>query len=88
MAFMKKVEKVQSMEEAREKFIMGGGLVAEDVKKEKEEWSKVLMRIRSDVLRKIDKLVEKRMGLTRTAWLLEAIQEKLVRYEEEEKRSP
>lgn len=83
MGFMKKIEN-KNIEEAREKFISGGGLVQSDViqiKNEptikKEEWTKLILRIRFDVLEEIDELVLKRMGLTRTAWILEAIQEKL-----------
>ncbi len=89
MAFMKKVESPNksevSQEEAREKFISGGGLVQADlieeekevIQKPKEEWTKVLLRIRSNILDEIDQLVLDRMGMTRTGWILEAIQEKL-----------
>jgi hypothetical protein len=91
MAFMKKVENTNkpevSKEEAREKFISGGGLVQADIsheekaisQKSKEEWTKILIRIRSNILEEIDQLVLDRMGMTRTGWILEAIQEKLAK---------
>lgn len=82
--FMKKIVP-NSLEEAREKFISGGGLVtadnedgnkAEDLSKS-DEWVKINLRIRKDAVHQIDKLVASRMGTTRTGWILEAIQEKL-----------
>lgn len=82
MAFLKKVEipKTEDIEKAREKFIGGGGLVASDVEhqaKEKQEWMRMVLRIRQDAVDQIDLLIKDRMGMTRTAWILEAIQEKL-----------
>ena len=88
MAFMKKIENTNqqeaSKEGARERFINGGGLVQADIieekvisQKAKEEWTRVLLRIRSNILEEIDRLVLDRMGMTRTGWMLEAIQEKL-----------
>ena len=88
MAFKKKVflgsENVD--QETIDNFISGGGLVASDLKKEEptqlvdaNEWVRIILRIRLDAVKEIDKLVTKRMGITRTAWMLEAIQEKLER---------
>ena len=80
--FMKKIE-AKEIEEAREKFISGGGLVVADLEEQVEEcakldeWIKINLRIRKDAVNQIDKLVSSRMGVTRTGWILGAIQEKL-----------
>lgn len=91
MAFMRKIEgstkQEVNQEEAREKFISGGGLVQADIiqekkeipSKQKDDWTRLLLRIRTNVLETIDGLVQDRMGMTRTGWILEAIQEKLKR---------
>lgn len=87
MAFLKKIEKpkVESdadLEKKREKFISGGGLVIADVankESDEEKWLKILLRIRSDLVDEIDTLIKNRVGLTRTGWILEAIQEKIKR---------
>lgn len=80
--FMKKIES-REIEEAREKFISGGGLVVADQEGQAEEsanldeWIKINLRIRRNAVDQIDKLVSNRMGVTRTGWILGAIQEKL-----------
>lgn len=57
-----------------------GAPVKEDVKKEElkgEKWKLVPIRMPEKLLREIDKEIENRIGLSRNAWILEAIQEKL-----------
>lgn len=39
----------------------------------------VSLKIREDLFERMDRAVEERIGLTRNAWILEAIQEKLKR---------
>ena len=86
MAFMKKapplakvdLQERKPSEKEIDKFITAGGLVAAD-KKNQEEWIKILLRIRWDAIQQIDEELKDRMGMTRTAWILEAIQEKLNR---------
>jgi hypothetical protein len=57
-----------------------GAPVKEDVKIETvkgEKWKLVPIRMPEKLLREIDKKIENRIGLSRNAWVLEAIQEKL-----------
>src|SRR5688572_16517957 len=76
MVVMKKIEKPN--EKAREEFISKGSQTPLDLKKQDEkEWTNILLRIKKSALQDIDNKVKQRMGLSRTAWLLEAIQEKL-----------
>lgn len=85
MALKKLIEKevvekgVEDLEKAREKFIKGGGMVAADVKKpeSKDEWTRIVIRIKKEAVMQIDELIGDTMGLTRTGWILQAIEEKL-----------
>jgi predicted HicB family RNase H-like nuclease len=43
----------------------------------KEEWKMITLRLPELLLRDVDFETEKRIGLSRNAWILEAIQEKL-----------
>ena len=88
---MKKIE-LKETEEARQKFISGGGLVVADLEEQVEEsakldeWIKINLRIKKDAVNQIDKLVASRMGVTRTGWILWAIQERLEKELEELKK--
>lgn len=57
-----------------ERIISKGGDVASD--KESKKYKSVLLRIPAEFLDLIDEEVKKRIGLTRNAWILEALQEK------------
>jgi hypothetical protein len=59
-----------------EEIINKGAGVAADKEKPKK-WVNFTLRIRSDLLEKIDKELESRVGMSKTSWILEAIQEKL-----------
>jgi hypothetical protein len=48
-------------------------------KKEKMAWKMLNLRIPESMLEEVDKLVEERIGMSRVAWILESIQEKLKR---------
>lgn len=75
MVIKKKVEK--NLEEQRTSIIEKGGEVrADNLKKENEKHS-VVLRIPLPLLEMIDKEVGSRYGMTRTGWILEAIQDKL-----------
>ena len=54
-----------------------GGEVAADKKNKKDNWIRFTLRIREDMYDDIEKELEKRIGMSATAWILEAIQEKL-----------
>lgn len=60
-----------------EEFINRGGEVASDKLESKNEWSNYTLRIRKDLSAQIDEALEQRVGLSKAAWILEAIQEKL-----------
>lgn len=70
---------IKELQKSREEFIRGGGLVASDINDKKEEWTKIVLRIKSEALSQIDEIVDNKMGLTRTGWILQAIEEKLDR---------
>lgn len=55
----------------------GGSVASERIKD--ESYRIVNLRIKSVDLELVDQYLKKRMGLSRNAWLLEAIQEKLKR---------
>jgi predicted house-cleaning noncanonical NTP pyrophosphatase (MazG superfamily) len=46
------------------------------------EWTSISMRITKGLIKEIDENVKPRLAMTRTAWILEAIQEKLNRSKE------
>lgn len=60
-----------------EELIDRGGDVLADKMSEKKEWVNFTLRIRKDIVKKIDIALEDRIGISKTAWILEAIQEKL-----------
>jgi hypothetical protein len=73
-------------EEEIKKIIEQGAPVKEDVKQEnekkeekevKEKWKLVPIRMPEKLLKKVDDKIGKRIGLSRNAWVLGLIQEKL-----------
>lgn len=66
-----------------EKVIEKGGNVSADKMISGKEWSIFGLRLREDVSIQIDNLLENRIGMSKTAWILEAIQEKIKRSREE-----
>lgn len=54
-----------------------GADVSSDKEKEKKEWVNFTLRIRKDLLQSIDEDLEDHIGLSKTAWILGAIQNKL-----------
>lgn len=70
------ITKRVNRENELEKVINQGGHVSADQKK--EDWVNIQLRISSDMIEGIGSILkEKRKGLSRNAWILEAIQEKL-----------
>lgn len=43
------------------------------------EWTKFLLRIKPEFLEQIDLLIDGEIGMNKTVWILEAIQEKIKR---------
>jgi predicted HicB family RNase H-like nuclease len=64
------VKKKKDFEFNREKFISKGGQGPKDPK----EATMICLRIPNELLEEINLTMEKRVGLSRNAWILEAIQ--------------
>jgi hypothetical protein len=62
-----------------EEIIKKGAKVIED--KPKKEWTIFNLRIPKNMIDKIEAVMERRVGISKTGWILEAIQEKLKRDE-------
>lgn len=60
-----------------EALISNGAKVKEDLNPESKKWSAVNLRISSEMLKEVDLAVSKRIGISRTGWILEAIHQKL-----------
>ncbi len=68
--------KITKDEKLRNEIIERGGKVIEDNTCE-SEWTGLSLRIPKKLIKEIDHFKESRVGLSRNAWILEAIQEKL-----------
>ena len=78
MPIREKIEKPKiDMNKLREKVISRGGHVTADMEENKKKWMNFCLRIKVEMLDQIDKIVEERAGISKTGWILEAIQEKL-----------
>lgn len=60
-----------------EKFIEKGGHVRADLETEKNEWVNFTLRIKKEMLKEVDEAVNSTVGISKTGWILQAIQEKL-----------
>lgn len=60
-----------------EALIDGGAKVKEDFKREAKKWPIINLRISEGMLKAVDGSVDRRVGITRTGWILEAIHQKL-----------
>lgn len=69
------LRKLQKEPSTLEEAILKGAAVVSDNKN--KEWAYFSLRIRKDISDDIDQNLEKRIGISKTAWILEAIQEKL-----------
>jgi hypothetical protein len=83
MALSRKKERPQISDEEIEKIINKGGSTGGEpkapVKKKKKGTSYVQLRLPADLLDSIDEIREGRVGMSRHAWILEAIQEKILK---------
>lgn len=57
--------------------ISKGSPVKEDQIKETTKWTNINLRMPSEMLKEIDNVVKDRIGMSRNAWLLEAISDKI-----------
>ncbi len=60
-----------------DELISKGAPVNEDMKKNVESWVMINLRLPSWMLQEIDSIMESRVGMSRNAWLLEAINDKI-----------
>lgn len=74
MAVRKQEERVKIDVDA---LIDQGAKVKEDYKKQDKEWVMINLRLPKGMLNAVDKAVDRRVGITRTGWIQEAIHEKL-----------
>jgi hypothetical protein len=78
MVIRKKAETIQvNIEEQRLRIIEKGADVSSDRSKNDASRKPIMLKIPESFLEKIDSEVSKRVGLTRTAWILQAIQKQL-----------
>lgn len=85
MVVNKKFDKNDSSMDAL-KYISQGGNVRADMEITTEEWKTISLRIPVPLLQSVDGKVKQRAALTRTAWILEAIQQKLKAEEQHERQ--
>lgn len=62
-----------------EKVIGKGGHVGADLEADKSEWTNFTLRIKSSMSKEIDEALKETVGISKTGWILQAIQEKLRR---------
>lgn len=77
MVINKKIEKNERMGDALEYISKGGEVRADKTQVSPSEWKTVCLRFPAELLEEVDSKVKRRAALTRTAWILEAIQEKI-----------
>lgn len=78
MSVKKKIDKLEELEYTMH-YISGGANVKSDMelKIDKPNWKTIALRIPIEIFEAVDEKVKERAALTRTAWILEAIQQKL-----------
>lgn len=72
---IRKLEKKEPI--SLEEIINRGGEVVADKARYKKEWVNFCLRVPAKLLIEIDNVIEERIGISKTVWILEAIQEKL-----------
>lgn len=67
-----------NLEKERKRFIQSAGTLQKDSIQEKPvEWKVLQLRIKQEAVNQIDQIVSDTMGISRTGWILQAIEEKL-----------
>lgn len=77
MSVRKRLEKSKVEEVDIEALIEKGAKVKEDATSDNKMWNYINLRISLEMLNDIDEAVRKRVGITRTGWILESLHEKL-----------
>ena len=73
-----------TIKKKREEVIEKGGHVSADLESDKKQWVNFTLRIRKDMLQDIDEALERTVGISKTGWILQSIQEKLRRSKAED----
>ena len=81
MSVRKRLERKDEPDVDVDALIEKGAKVKEDRMAEIRKWIIINVRITETILKEVDKCKSERVGISRTAWILEAIQEKLKRTE-------
>ena len=71
MTIKRKIEHI-----SRDEVIAKGGKVSADNEQD-DSWTHLCLRIPMDMVKSIDAKRKKRIGISRTAWILEVLQDKL-----------
>lgn len=95
MVLKNKLPKSESLDEMREKAISRGGHVQADLENQlsgnsvrlKKKKINFCLSVPVSVLNEIDSVLQSRFGISKTGWIIEAIQEKLKAVYESEKQS-
>lgn len=77
MSVRKKLEKSKIEKVDVDALIEKGAKVKEDRIEESKKWTYMNLRIAVFMLKKVDEAVSETVGITRTGWILQAINEKL-----------
>jgi hypothetical protein len=68
----------KDLETERRRFIEKGGSVSNDIEhKQRKQWTCISLRFPKEMLIEIDEMLKDRVGITRTGWILQTLQEKL-----------
>lgn len=68
-------KKIDENDALRYAVISNGGSIKDDEPRS-DEWQKISLRITKKMLKEMQCFLDRRTGLTRNAWILEAIQQK------------
>lgn len=81
MVVRAKTEKMsdEEVEKERMRIIKQGAPIAEPESSSKKEWNNFTLRIKTEMLSDIDQVIDGTAGLSKTGFILQAIQEKLKR---------
>lgn len=83
MSVRKRFENPKIEEVDVDALIEKGAKVKEDRVEESKKWMIINLRLPVEMCESVDRKVQDRAGMSRTGWILEAIQEKLKRSKDE-----
>jgi agmatine/peptidylarginine deiminase len=66
----------KSTEKQAEDFILKGGSISDETQ-DKVEWTTICIRLPKKMLKEIDSIVKRKVGIKRTGWILQTIQSEI-----------